>query len=463
MVGREDELARLERVWQRTVAERQPQLVTIFGLPGLGKSRLVHEFTEATRAAGARVLWGRSLPYGETAAYGPFAQQVHEVAGILGDDAPALALEKLGAAIASLIDGEDAESVLAHVATMLGLWPVDEAVRHRHALFFSARRVVEALAEHQPTVLVFEDLHWADPSLLDLIEMLSARVEGVSLMLVCDARPELQEKRPGWASHASTTIALEALGTEQSRELAERLLARAAGRELGQSAMQIGAAGEGNPLFIEELVASLAEHSAPAGGELPSSIRGIIAARLDAIPQAEREVLLSAAVVGRVFWDGVLAGVDLPALLDSLEGRDLIRRERSSHFRGQRQYRFKHALIRDVAYAALPRVKRRAIHAAVASFYEQLGVADEAPGVIAYNWVEAGEPQRAIDYFVAAGDRASSSWAKREAAVLYREALELLTDDDLVRRRSIRLKLAVAQQMVVHLDLSDVAPRDRLS
>ena len=433
--------------------------MTIFGLPGVGKSRLAGEFTEAARAAGARVLWGRALPYGETAAYGPFAQQVREVAGIRGDDAPAIALEKLDAVIAALVGGDDADAVFAHVATMLGLWSAGEEVKNRNALFSSARRVVEALVEQLPTVLVFEDLHWADPSMLDLIEMLATRVAGVSLMLLCDARPELREKHPGWGSQAATTITLEALGAEQSRELAERLLARTAGRELGQSAIQIGAVGEGNPLFIEELVASLAERSALAGGKLPNSIRGIIAARLDAIPRAERDVLLSASVVGRVFWDGALTGDGLPVLLDSLEARDLIRREQNSQFRDQQQYRFKHALIRDVAYAALPRVKRRKSHAEVAAFYERLGVADESPGVIAYNWVEAGEPRRALAYFVAAGDRASRSWAKREAADLYSEALALLADDEPELRRSIRLKLAVAQQMATHIRLSDVALR----
>ena len=162
----------------------------------------------------------------------------------------------------------------------------DAAVIDRHVLFFSARRFVEALGRTQPTVLVFQDLHWADASLLDLIEVLASRLEDTAVLLLALARPELREDRAGWGSgvHASTALSLEPLGDADARELARCLLADAAGDDSEETATEIGRAAEGNPLFIEELVASVTERSSPDRGELPTSVRGIIAARLDAVP-----------------------------------------------------------------------------------------------------------------------------------------------------------------------------------
>ena len=350
MIGREQELATLESVWRRVVDDRQPHLVTIFGLPGVGKTRLAQEFVDGTRAGGARVVVGRALPYGESGAYGAFAQQVKQVAGIFDGDAPDVAVEKLSRAVHGLLDGDGADEVATHVGMLLGLASdgadPDASVNDRHVLFFSTRRLVEALGHDQPTVLVFQDLHWADPSLLDLIEILAARVDRTRLLLLTLARPELQSKRPGWGSgvQASVVLPLEPLTEEHARELATRLLEQTATDAEAQLPEDIGDAAEGNPLFIEELVASLVERSSPAGGELPSSIRGIIAARLDAVPAAERSVLLDASVVGRIFWNGALDSVGgygsrLPDLLDSLEGRDLIRREPTSRYQGQQQVR----------------------------------------------------------------------------------------------------------------------------
>ena len=462
MVGRETELETLSGVWRRVVDDRRPHLVTILGLPGVGKSRLAAEFVAQAREGGAQVVVGRSLPYGESSAYDGFAQQIKQIAGVLGGDPPDLAAEKLRTTIRELVDDDSAEEVAAHIALMLGLQSGDETVSDRHVLFFSAQRVVQALADAQPTVLVFQDLHWADPSLLDLIEMLAARVERAPLLLLTAARPELQAKRPAWGAHghASLGLGLEPLDPEDARELAGRLLVRAAGNGLGTTADDISDLGEGNPLFIEELVASLAERSALVGQGLPTSIRGIIAARLDAVPAAERSALLSASVVGRVFWDGALARlIPDPArvseLLQLLEDRDLVRREPASRFHGHQQFRFKHALIRDVAYAALPRATRRDAHAAVAAFLEELHADRQAPAGVGHHWLQAGNPERALGYLVAAADQASGGWAKEEAVALYRQAVGLIGEDDHARRREVRLKLALAQQMVYHLSLSD--------
>ena len=249
---------------------------------------------------------------------------------------------------------------------------------------------------------------------------------------------------------------LEPLDEERSRQLAASLLARAAAEDLLPSIGDVAEIAEGNPLFIEELVASIVERSSPAGGELPSSIRGIIAARFDAIPATERSVLLDASVVGRIFWNGALAtlggyGARLPELLDALEGRDLIRREPVSRFEGQQQFRFKHVLIRDVAYATLPRARRAEAHAAVAGFLEQVHGERDSPAALGYHWLESGDRERAADYFVEAAEQASRGWAKEEAVRLYGEALRLVRAEDQERRRKLRLKLAVAQQMLYHL------------
>jgi class 3 adenylate cyclase/predicted ATPase len=475
MIGRERELGRLTGVWQQVLADKQPRLVTIFGLPGVGKSRLAAEFVAEVRAAGALVVAGRSLPYDQSSPYDAFAQQVKTVAGIGGDDGPSTAVGKLRRTVEALVANGNSEEVAAHIAIMLGLptdhLPGDQTMAARSVLFASARRFVQAIADACPAVLVFQDLHWADSSLLDLVAMLGARIDGVPLLLLTAARPELKAKRPEWGADGETSVALELepLGPDDSRELASELLARAVRKEGALKADEIAAAGEGNPLFIEELAASVAERSAPSTSGLPASIRGIIAARLDAIPAPERSVLLGASVVGRTFWDGALARLTpdegrLDQRLESLEAREFIRRDSASRVTGQQQFRFKHSLIRDVAYAALPRVQRREAHGAVASFLEDLGAEHDTPAVLGHHWLEAGETERAAQYFVAAGDQASRGWAKEEAVAFYRQALKLVGEADPDRRRELRLKLAVAQQMVYHLtDAEDMVRRRRES
>jgi class 3 adenylate cyclase/predicted ATPase len=472
MVGRDDELATLTRVWQQVLRDGQPHLVTILGLPGVGKTRLTAEFTAAAREAGTRIVSGRSLPYGKSSAYDAFAQQVRNVAGVLGGDPPDVVALKLRRTIESLLKEDDAEEVVRHIALMIGLQAdrstAPETVSGRHILFVSARVFVEALARRQPTVLVFEDLHWADLSLLELIELLSAQVAEAPLLMLAAARPELLAIRPRWGASGpgSVYLALEPLGQDHARDLTDRLLARAAQQVVGTAADAISETGEGNPLFIEELVAAVTERSSPAASQLPTSIRGIISARLDSIAAPERAVLLDASVVGRVFWDGALARMTpsrrrLPELLASLEARDLIRVEPVSRFPGQQQFRIKHALIRDVAYAALPRAKRRDAHAAVAAFFEELHGEHDSPAAVGHHWLQAGEGERAAVYLIEAADRASRGWAKGEAVALYRQALTLVGEDDPRRRRELRLKLAVALQMLYHVSDAEDGARHR--
>ena len=463
MLGRVSELAALQRIWDNVVVERRPQLVTLFGPAGIGKTRLASEFAELARAGGARVIKGRSLPYGEVIPYGAFATQVKQVAKIFDTDEAATACKKLDRAVAELFEDE-AQEASAHIAMLIGIGKGGD-VGNRQTLFFSARRLVEALATDRPTVLVFEDIHWADAGMLDLLEVLASRVRDVPLLLLTLARPDLLERRPGWGGGLPgfTALPVEPLAEEHAKELAAQVL-RHMHKARPESA-EIGLIGEGNPLFIEELAASVAEDATGSTSELPTTIRGIVAARLDALPPGERGVLLDAAVVGKVFWTGALermssGELDLAELLDSLEGRDLIRRESVSRLRGDQQFSFKHDLIRDAAYATLPRPQRRKRHEQVAAFLEETtSEIPAAASALAQHWREAGENRRAGDYFVIAGDQAGRGWAKEEAVAFYQQALDLIGGDDLELRRKVTQRQAVAAVAVVHVSDAELLGR----
>jgi class 3 adenylate cyclase len=455
MVGRTSELTALQGIWERVVAERRPQLVTLFGPAGIGKTRLATEFSDLARSGDARVIRGRSLPYGEVTPYGAFAAQVKQIAGMFDTDEIATASGKLERAVASLLDGEAAE-IASHLAMLIGVGTTGGAA-DRQTLFFSARRLVEALANEQPTVLVFEDIHVSASSMLDLLETLASRVHDVPLLLLTIARPELLSERPAWGGGlpAYTALPLEPLAGEDSQELARRLL-EVAGADAAPAG-ELADTAEGNPLFIEELAVSVVERTAIAG-ELPSSVRSIIAARLDALPLAERDALLDASVVGKVFWDGALTRMtdDRQArlqALDSLEGRDLIRRDPISRLQGQQQFAFKHQLIFEVAYSTLPRARRRERHTAIAQFLEDAvgeEVGDVAPA-LAHHWREAGDFERTISYLLAGAEQANRGWAKGEAFRLYSEALELVPEGDATRRREIGKQVAVVAQAAYHV------------
>jgi class 3 adenylate cyclase len=449
MVGRASELATLTGIWARVVSERRPQLVTLFGPGGIGKSRLSAEFSGVVGGLGGRVVRGRSLPYGEMTPYGSFAAQVKQLVGMFDTDSTDVACAKLERAVRA-VAGDDAADLASHLAMLIGVGREGE-VSDRQTLFYSARRYVEALAVEQPTLLVFEDIHVAATSMLDLLEMLASRVRDVPLLLLTQARPDLLSTRPAWGGGlpAYTALQLEPLAAEDSQELAKRLF-----ETLGAEAKRIGElaeTSEGNPLFVEELVTSLAEGRAESG-ELPTSIRNIVAARIDALPAPEREALLDAAAVGKVFWPGAI-GSATAETLDALEGRDLIRRDPVSRLGGsQPQFAFKHQLIREVAYATLPRARRRERHQAIAVFLEEaVAETGEVAPALAQHWREAGDVERAARYYVAAGDQANRGWAKEQAAGYYEQALAVIPEDDPLLRREIAKRYAVAAQASLHL------------
>ena len=452
MVGRARELAVLTGLWERVIEERRAQFVTVFGPAGIGKSRLALELSQLVAGQGARVVRGRSTPYGASTPYSAFAQQVKQIARIFDSDDPAHARERLQEGLAQLAGPAAAEEHAPQLAVLLG-FDSEHTVADRETLFFSARVFVEALAMVGPTLLLYEDIHWADASELDLLETLASRVRDVPVLFVAISRPELLTERSTWGGGmpAYTALPLDPLSQSSSRELAEQLLS-VAGHD--DDASVVVETAEGNPLFIEELAASIAEKS--TAGELPTSVRAIIAARLDSLPPDERAVLVDASVVGRVFWRGALEEMGerdrLTELLGTLEARDLVRREAVSRIRGDQQYGFKHGLIHDVAYQSLPRAGRRERHAAVAHFLEATtGDAGQSNEALAHHWREAGESDRAVDCLIVAADQAGRGWAKEHAVALYRAALDLVPEDA-ARHEEVRRRLAVAMMAMYHLD-----------
>jgi predicted ATPase len=453
LIGRDRELAVLTDLWNRVAADGKSRFVTVFGPSGIGKSRIALELAQLVGDQGGSVIRGRSTPYGASSPYSAFAQQIKQIAGIFDSDDADDARAKLVEAVSGVAGSAAAEEHAPHLAMLLGL-ETDEETADREQLFFSARVLVESLALKGPLLLLYDDIHWADGSLLDLLETLGGRVREAPVLFVALSRPELLGARPGWGGGlpAYTALPLDPLDESASVELAEGLLAGNEGEE-GVAAAVAGTA-EGNPLFIEELVASLAERSTRGTGALPTSVRAIVAARLDSLPAAERTVLVDASVVGRVFWRGALAEItpreDLSQLLGSLETRDLVQREAVSRIKGDQQYAFKHGLIQEVAYATLPRAARRSRHAAAARFLEAANVASVSREALGRHWREAGEIEQAVHHLVLAGDQAGRGWAKQRAVELYREALELVPEDG-AQRRDVLRKLAVAVQAVYHL------------
>jgi class 3 adenylate cyclase len=456
LVGRSRELRLLQWMWARAEVDRTPQLVTVFGPPGVGKTRLGLEFAAEVAASGGCTVRGRTLPYRESSAYGAFAAQVKQLAGIFESDAADVALKKLHETALPLLGGSDPQGVIDHLAVLIGFVPEHE-VTDRESLFFSVRCFVEAVASDRPTLLVFEDIHWADQNMLDLIELLAALLHDLPILLLTLARPELLDTRPGWAGGLLSYMAvqLEPLDPESSRELARRLLGSIDDQDDVLRVAGLAETSEGNPLFIEQLAAAVTERSA-GDTSLPTTIRGIVAARLDALPAAERAVLLAASVSGRVFWRGALArAVDpetLSAMLAALESRDLIRRDAVSLIKGEQQYAFNHVLIRDAAYETLPRKKRQQMHVEVATFLEQeVSLEGESAAVLSRHWRAAGQPERAINYLVAAAEQAGRGWAKAQACELYGEALKCAPPEDVELVRMLKGRQALAVQTLMHV------------
>ena len=362
-VGREEELELLQNALARATRDRRAHLVTVFGEPGIGKSRLVREFAEG--AERVTVLRGRALPYGEGVSYWPLASMIKDSAGIT-DDAPASeAFERLRLSCES-------EAVADLLAVALGVLGAAEDGHSAGELTWAVTIWAERLADAQPLVLVFEDVHWGDEALLNVIEHLARTLRNSPVLLVCVARPDLLDSRPAWGGGNPRALAIELgpLSAEESTELADALLANAEVPP-GQRALALEKA-EGNPLFLEETARMLADDEGVVVKRIPDSIQALIAARIDGLGSADKRLLQRAALVGRVFWRGALDALspdaDVAAGLDRLLEREFVAPEAQSSITGERAFRFTHGLIREVAHATVSKGERAEDHRRVAEW-----------------------------------------------------------------------------------------------
>ena len=437
LVGRDAELQLLENTFNRALRDRRAHLFTIYGEAGVGKSRLTREFLDGVERAS--VLIGRALPYGEGVTYWPLGEMVKAAAGISDDDPLEEAFEKLRECCAE-------EAVADVLGLAAGLMEALEGERSPQEIAWAAREVMQGIADVQPLILLFEDIHWAEPPLLDLIEHVADWVRAPVLIL-CLARPELLDARPGWGGGRvrSTAIELDPLSEEESAELVDQLLSGLAGaagerpRSLPQEAIDRA---EGNPLFVEETIRMLIESGTASTDRVPDTLQALIAARIDHLAPDAKTLLQRASVIGRVFWKGALEHLspdvsDQEALVDDLLLREFLLREPRSSISGEIAYRFKHALIREVAYAGLAKVARAQYHARFAEWLHGR-TGEELVEIRAYHLDRAveflseldGAPpeelaDEAADALVKAAKRAIAREAYANARTLGLRALEL--------------------------------------
>jgi class 3 adenylate cyclase/tetratricopeptide (TPR) repeat protein len=447
LVGRDEELDALRDALARTRREHTVQLVTLVGVPGIGKSRLVYELWAGVEADPVLSYWrqGRSLPYGNGVSFWALGEMAKAHAGILENDDSHTALEKLQQAVQHAVtDAGEADWIEGHLRPLVGLSGDTDVGDRRDESFGAWRGFFEALAEQRPLVLVFEDVHWADDGLLDFVDHLVEWATDVPLLVVCTARPELLDRRPGWGGgkRNAATISLSPLADEDVAQLIESLV--------GKAQPDLVAHAGGNPLYAEEYARMLAQSGNGEALALPDSVQGIIAARLDTLPLEEKAFVQDAAVLGKVFWVGELghvAGVD-PGVaheqLQVLERKEFVRRERRSSVADDTAYVFRHLLVRDVAYGQVPRARRVEKHRLAAEWIEALAGdrREDLADVVAHHYVSALELAQATGHaspelaerarlaLREAGDRAASLSALEAAARFYSEALALWPEND---------------------------------
>jgi class 3 adenylate cyclase/tetratricopeptide (TPR) repeat protein len=459
LIGRKEELSLILDTIARAKRDRTVHLVTLVGAPGIGKSRLVWELQRALSDDTGLVTWrrGRCLPYGDGVTFWALGEMVKAQTGILESDSADAVETKLRRGVHDLVaDPKEATWVESHVRPLVAL-DAPQGERREEA-FTAWRRFFEGLAEWGPLVLVFEDIHWADEGLMDFLDHLADWATGVPIVLLCTARPEILERRPGWGARANAaTIAVPPLNPGETGALVGFLLKQSVVPAELQSALLERA--DGNPLYAEEFVRMLVDRGflyRKNGGwqlrdgdlPLPESVQGIVAARLDALEPDEKTLLRDASVIGRGFWPAAVssvAGLDretVDTALFNLERKELVRRVSTSAIASEQQYSFHHAVVRDVAYSSIPRIERSAKHRLAAEWIESLGRREDHAETIAHHYLSAleyargsGQPteafaERARDALRAAGERALALNAPGGAARYFGGALELTPEDD---------------------------------
>jgi class 3 adenylate cyclase/tetratricopeptide (TPR) repeat protein len=535
-IGRAPELSILDALYERVIEEQRPHLVTLMGAPGVGKSRLVREwlrhilhgehtprtsghFTE-TRMLPTQgepmVLEGRCPPYGSAITYWPLAEILRGYCGFLEADTPQVTRERLTKMMQELLQetgpADDVQELIRQLGFAIGLEaaenaqqrpPAGDSKEQREAAFRAWRIFFEALARRQPLLVFIDDIHWADEALLDLLEYLTQRVSNASLLLLCPTRPDLLDKRAGWGGGKRnfTTLTLEPLSPEQSHQMIDALIPPQ-GLPLSLRSSILSKA-EGNPYFVEEIVRMLidrgilicnddgcqvapqdpdATFSVVLASVIPDTVQGVLAARIDFLSQQEKRLLQHATVAGRTFWKGALVHLAqemqpeaLNTALEVLRRKDFLQEnERPTGIVIERdmQYSFKHGLVRDVAYASIPRAKRAREHARMAEWLERVaaGRIDEFIELLAYHYhqaiitwsqdtsgqalvrrparaqAQADLRQKAITYLIQAGDEAIGKYAANQAVRHYTAALDLLNgiETDRKFRSSLHTKLGRA-------------------
>ncbi len=438
-VDRERELAQLIQAYERTIAERTSYLVTVLGPAGIGKSRLAAELRRYV-AADASVFVGRCLPYGEGITFWPLAEIVEQAAG---ERAPEALAERLAG-------DEDAGTIAQRIAGVLG---AGEGIAGTDETFWAVRRFLERLARTRPVVVFFEDLHWAEPTFLNLVDHIADWARSAPLLIVCLARPEFLDARPTWGGGKTNaaSMLLEPLPDDQSAALVDHLVE--APLEAENRATIVEAAG-GNPLFIEELVRVTVERDrVPGIHATPPTIQAVVAARIDQLAPEERDLLGAASIVGKVFQPAALAeladqewGESLREHLRTLVRKDVIRPHPDA-LAGEEAFAFRHILIRDAVYTTIPEVRRAELHERFAVWLEgeagerfteyeeivgfhlmeafrcrrELGAVDDAARILA---------AKAAGHLVAAARRANAREDSPAEIALLSSAIELLHDDD---------------------------------
>jgi class 3 adenylate cyclase/tetratricopeptide (TPR) repeat protein len=400
LIGRDEELGLLTSLYDRVVADARPHLVTLYGQPGVGKSRLTHEFLAdlASREAAPRVVRGRCLSYGTGVTFWPLAEILKGQAEILDSDSPMTASAKLTELGARLIPSHlapDPGRTTALLGFTVGIampgydFSRADPEQMRSELVEAWRIFFSSLAEAGPVVVVVEDIHWAESALLDILDDLGARVQG-PVLFVCPARPDLTDGRPGWGGgrRSFSGIFLDPLGADDATTLVAQLLA--VGGLSDDLQDRIVERAGGNPFFVEEILRHLIDQGRlRRDGEgwqaepgltavaIPDTVQAVLAARIDLLDPDEKRALQAAAVVGRVFWPAPIGRyleatpAQTAALLRGLEARDLVLSRLGSSMAGEPEHIFKHALVRDVAYESIPKRDRAMAHLEVARWIEE--------------------------------------------------------------------------------------------
>jgi class 3 adenylate cyclase len=475
MVGRERELALLREAFARTLAERTCELVTVVGPAGIGKSRLADEFA-GTLQGSARFVVGRCLSYGEGLTFWPLREVVGALAGTDDGDSSEDAQAKLARL---LPDEDDKATIVERVAGALGL---SDAAAYPTETAWAVRKLLEAAADQQPLVILFEDIHWGEPTFLELIKYLAATIRGVPVLIVASARPDLLDAIPDFAGGLANAarMELQPLSGAESGALVEQLIGDAA--TASDLSERIFTAGGGNPLFVEELARMLVDE--PSALSVPPTIHALLAARLDRLDPAERAAVEAAAVVGRSFGGGAVLELgrgddrsELDRHLGALVRNDLIQPD-GGRFAGEETFSFKHMLLRDVAYQGILKELRADFHERFADWLEQAAGerTSEYEEILGYHLergyrylTELGPidergrelAARAAARLGSSGRRALARGDIPPAVHLLERAVSLLDDDD-PARRDLTLKLGIALAETGQLTRADGLLHDRI-